>query len=183
MTSYGRRKKRSFVERHGRSFEKPAAGNELLVTQAFVVVDKFAKKKDQGPTAPTAPAAPEQPQSPAPQAPILQHQPAAGSLLYAPRPTTNDISFGQDTSRAPFGAVPGAVNERIAPTIASAEGADGAEICLNAVGIVVGLCMFLVAQLIIVFGVAHLWQRRRNKLKAQSEENLQNTFNPYSVRR
>jgi hypothetical protein len=168
VTSYGRRKRRSFVERHGRSFEKPKTGNELLVTQAFVVVDKFNKSPGAAKKTPASQPIRKLPVAPAASVPTFPQN------LYSPRPT-NDISFGQDTSRSP-----------LKPTIQSeavAAEEESAEICLNAVGIVVGVCMFLVAQLIIVFGVAHFWQKRRNKLKAQSEESLQNMFNPYSVRR
>ena len=49
-------------------------------------------------------------------------------------------------------------------------------------GIIVGLCLFLVAQLIIVFVVAHFWQRRR-KHKEERVDSAKNMFNPYSSRR
>ena len=58
------------------------------------------------------------------------------------------------------------------------------EICLNAVGIVVGLCMFLVAQMILVFAFAHFWQRgrarAREKAAIRDEEDKRNMFNPYT---
>ena len=83
---------------------------------------------------------------------------------------------------------------------------DPSEICLNAVGIIVGLCMFLVAQLIIVFAVAHIWQKRRRNNKeamlglgsvstsssgssrsssssGSMDDSVKNMFNPYSQRR
>ncbi len=59
------------------------------------------------------------------------------------------------------------------------------EICLNAVGIVVGLCMFLVAQMILVFAFAHFWQRgrarTREKAALRQEEEKRQMFNPYAA--
>lgn len=68
------------------------------------------------------------------------------------------MSFGQDVLST------SSLNTLIEETAAAAT-LDPSEICLNAVGIIVGLCMFLVAQLIIVFAVAHIWQKKRRNQK------------------
>ena len=63
---------------------------------------------------------------------------------------------------------------------------DPSEICLNVVGIVVGLTLFLLAQLVIVFTVGHVWMRRGRRSKGAvglGEDPLKNVFNPYANRR
>ncbi len=42
--------------------------------------------------------------------------------------------------------------------------------------------MFLTAQLMVVLGVAHFYQRRK-KLKEERTDSLKNMFNPYASRK
>eukprot|EP00095_Tigriopus_kingsejongensis_P007697 maker-scaffold142_size315517-snap-gene-1.10 protein:Tk07697 transcript:maker-scaffold142_size315517-snap-gene-1.10-mRNA-1 annotation:"hypothetical protein DAPPUDRAFT_214208" len=167
VTSYGR-KKRSFLEtymhgREKRSYNNNKSGKDLLVTQAFVVVDKFNRTPK--PSKPTS-------TSVTPSTSLSKRT----NVFQAEPTSTSDMSFGQDTS-APSSSL------EAKPTSSTREPilGESSEICLNAMGIIMGLCMFLVAQLIIVCVVAHFWQKRR-KLKKEDEA-AKNMFNPYAHRR
>lgn len=167
VTSYGR-KRRSFLEEYMHTKKKrsisEASGKDLLVTQAFVVVDKFNRSPK--PARPASTAA----------TPATSTSVKGKPTLFQPLPTSsNDMSFGQDTSApsSSFRSTPSSSREPIL--------SEATEICLNAAGIVIALCLFLLAQLVIMFSVAHYWQKRR-KLKKE-QESVQKMFNPYTARR
>jgi hypothetical protein len=96
-------------------------GEEVLVTHAFTISDKFSKKmarKEAGPAVPREP-----------------HYSSAGSLAYGEEATAEEVAFDP----------------------------DHLEVCLNATGLIAGVAVFLIVQLLLVFLWTHFWQTRNRK--------------------
>ena len=115
VTSYGRKRREVSDSR----------GQELLVTQNFLVVDKFNRSK-------------------------------AGKKSPSGKPGT---TFSNTQS----------LNFDSAVDVERTGDWDPAslEVCLDVTGLCIGVAVFLVAQLVIVFTWTHLWQRRRSKQSVQ----------------
>ena len=163
LSSYGKRRKRSYMDRNARAIGNKNNAADLLVTQAFVVVDKFNNRNPGGAKSP---------------APIEKPR-----EIFEGR---TDISFGQEfkstAAPAPSPAVPPRFEASPQPATKVESSSTEPELCLNAVGIVVSLAMFLVAQLIVILAAIHFWQRRR-KQKKERDEGIKNMFNPYANQR
>ena len=173
----------SYLSRHARALTPVNEGSNLLVTSSFVVVDKFNKSKPpksekaksrgegvEGRSPVTAPASlPKPPFTP---------QPAVPGMTFVETPATE--------FRPPTLPASAADERRRGETATStATAGSSSEICLNAAGMVVGLLMLLVAQLMIVFAVVHYMQRRRirRKTKQREAEDTIAVFNPYTTPR
>ena len=198
VQSYGRRRRSasaahyplggggSYLSRHARALTPVSEGSNLLVTQSFVVVDKFNKSKPPPPPPPpkkekTKPR--DEQRLPRPPPPPFTPQPAVPGMTFVGTPATE---FRSPTLHASAAAA-GERRRRgeSATSTATAAAGSSSEICLNSAGMVVGLLMLLVAQLMIVFAVVHYMQRRRirKKTKQREAEDTIAVFNPYTTPR
>ena len=201
VESYGRRRRSasaadhpleggSYLSRHARALTPVNGGSNLLVTSSFVVVDKFNKSKQ--PPSPPPKKEEAKPRGegvrqrspasgPAPRPPPFTPQPAVPGMTFVETPATE---FRPPTLPA-SAAGERRRGEGATSTATAASSASSSEICLNAAGMVVGLLMLLVAQLMIVFAVVHYMQRRRirRKTKAREAEDTIAVFNPYTTPR
>ena len=179
----------SYLSRHSRAVTLVNEGSNLLVTSSFVVVDKFNKNKPppskKVETTPRAQGgaqrSPSPASNPAPKPPPFTPRPVVPGMTFMESPATE---FRQPTISA------SAAGERrrgkgATSTATAGPSASSSEICLNAAGMVVGLLMLLVAQLMIVFAVVHYLQRRRirRKTKQREAEDTIAVFNPYTTPR
>ena len=157
VSSYGRKKRD--VSRVTRE-----AKDRVLVTNSFVVMDKFQKNK-KGPKEPMAPFQP-----------VLQPKMTVPPLnsLFTENLETNPefMNFNQEFQ-----------NQK--PMEESEPKMEEPELCINATGIIISIVLFLVLQIIIAIVWIQFWQRkkRRNNFGAHLPEDFaKQIFNPYAIR-
>ena len=200
VESYGRKRRSvarhplggsSFLSRHARALTPVNEGSNLLVTSSFVVVDKFNKNKPPPPPSKKEGATPRA-QGGARRSPSPASSPAPKPPPFTPRPVVPGMTFMESPAtefRQPTISASAAGERRrgkgATSTATAGPSASSSEICLNAAGMVVGLLMLLVAQLMIVFAVVHYLQRRRirRKTKQREAEDTIAVFNPYTTPR
>jgi len=195
VSSYGKRRRReaamtdevalSSSLRESRSYAAAAAnsaveGQKVLITQAFVVTDKFKNKRGgesrpeevaRPPQRPSSPEAVHHPRNTGFQQPPRQERrPLVDNVLMSPRPSQEfDYDLHQESD----------VRSRGSPE--AAETTPEAEVCLNTTGIVVSVSLFVVVQLILAFACMQFWRRRG--AKEEQDLAIRSMFNPYTVRK
>ena len=154
ISSYGRRRRRretSFRENPlTRWLDRPTrstvdTGSEVLVTHVFSIKDKFDRKSR------------------------ADDQPATTGQTASEDNAAADIS--DDDAAVKKESVPPRrrfFNEdslSFSPEAETTETftAEGLEVCLNLSGLIVGVGVFLVVQLVLVFAWTHFWQTRQKK--------------------
>jgi len=114
-----------------RSQSAVSTGEEVLVTHAFMIVDKFDKKK--------------------------KSRTEENKAGYTSRPDNSGASRNHheyfDRNSLPF--QPTEKEELFDP--------NNLEVCLNVTGLIAGVAVFLIIQLILVFVWTHFWQTRNKK--------------------
>ena len=144
VNSYGRRRRETMTMaenplsrwlgnfRSGRSLQQSTLGDDVLVTHAFTITDKFEQNvKEKNTLARTTTQVVDV------KKPIEKYF-NEDSLSFAPEETKRPGTFD----------------------------ADGMEICLDLTGLIVGVGVFLVVQLLLVFVWTHFWQTRQKKKRS-----------------
>jgi hypothetical protein len=162
VKSYGRKKRSDSTM----SKLRRDTGEKVLVTNSFVVMDKFYqngmnKKKTPSPTSPHSevrkPATEEQ----------QNQQPLPWSIPgLETAPTAHDFSF--DIRESTTTTTVKEKNQQLEQ-----------EVCLNATGIIVAIAMFLVLQIILVILWTQFWQRKKKMNREKGDISM---FNPYAIR-
>jgi hypothetical protein len=131
ITSYGRKRRgaEGGLERWARS-TGTNMGEEVLVTHAFTISDKFSKKAARKEASPAISKEP--------------RYSSAGSLAYGEEATAEEVAFDP----------------------------DHLEVCLNATGLIAGVAVFLIVQLLLVFLWTHFWQTRNRKKNREAGATL-----------
>jgi len=164
VSSYGRKKRSAVASRLRRD-----TGNRVLVTNSFVVMDKFQHKRKQpsklpiqsGPTSPLSEVRPPS-SSLENTTPLLETIPNIPNSWAVP-----NIPLRQDfVDYMNF--------EAVKPTIE-----DSNAVCLNYTGLIVAIVVFLIVQIILAILWTHFSQKR--KRKHEKDEFVKNMFNPYAV--
>jgi len=149
ISSYGRRRRRDVsaamenplarwmagggVSR--RSVDDSITGDDVLVTHAFVITEKFANKKK----------------------PENNNKLNTQNSLQKEKFDNPTKSFYEKDSLSfsPAEGVDETNSESFSP--------DNLEVCLNLTGLIVGVSIFLTVQLVLVFAWTHFWQTRQKK--------------------
>ena len=121
--------------RSGRSLQQSTLGDDVLVTHAFTITDKFAENVRDKTKSNRAKSTQQVVDIKRP----IEKYFNEDSLSYA----------GEDERRK-----------------TSTFDADGMEICLNLTGLILGVAVFLVLQLLLVFLWTHFWQTRQKKKRS-----------------
>ena len=162
VDSYGRRRRRdmSFAEnpltkwlaksRKVRSVQGGVVGKDLLVTHAFTITDKFAKKEKNMPKKSTP--VPHVNNDIASDINIDEIQQSIPNEIARERyfNNANDVAFTNQPKSDSFG-----------PSIQE----EPFEVCLNLTGVVVGVGIFVVTQIASVLAWTHFWHTRQKKMK------------------
>jgi hypothetical protein len=163
VDSYGRRRKRrdmSYAEnpltrwleskrsRQVRSVQGGVVGQDLLVTHAFIITDKFDKTKN-GPKSATTPTPVEQHQK---ERDYAKTQYPLPNQVHRERYFKDDSLAFSETKSGNFGGDSEQIPENF-------------EVCLNLTGLVVGLGVFVVTQIASVLAWTHFWHTRQKKMK------------------
>lgn len=171
VKSYGR--KRRSANKNTVSRLRRDTGDKVLVTNSFVVMDKFQqgrkKAAQPGPSAPVSEAYRPVNVFKAPPADIRPWSIPEEHTL--PEYKTFDYMNFQDQNSPRASVVP----EPEEPH------SKGNEMCLNSTGIIVAIAMFLVLQVIIAIIWTQFWQRKKKKTQ-EREDIVKNMFNPYAIR-
>ena len=157
-------------------------GNKMLVTQAFIVSDKFSKKaKDSRPSKDSSSFRSHKDPS---HGNKWDRTVAPNQRPHKTLPHGNDNfefsydykdQFERERKRVKSMSDGG----RSIPTSTNTE----TEVCLNTTGIIVAIAMFIVIQVLIAFVWTQIWQRKRNLIREKENQVLatHNMFNPYAV--
>ena len=169
-------------------------GNKMLVTQAFIVSDKFSKKAKDNTTPNTDISGPRNTQDNAryPENRLNNKwdQTKAPNLrAHKTVPQNNDhfdFTYDYNNLNNLFEREKDKVKSKSesGSGIASSTSTEGiTEVCLNATGIIVAVAMFIVIQVLIVFVWSQIWQRKRKLIQEKENQVLatHKMFNPYAV--
>ena len=196
ITSYGRKKRNAAISErpnplwHPSSLRQPrkldrVEGNKVLVTQAFIVSDKFSKKSkgtdvQKDSTSIHKNNNEQNLKNKWDTERLKSHQPRKAvsngnnhlefSLDY------KDL-FERERNRIQSSSDGGS-------TITSSTRSEiSTEVCLNATGIIVAVAMFIVIQVLIAFVWSQIWQRKRKLIQEKENQVLatHTMFNPYAV--
>ncbi len=171
VDSYGRRRRRdmSFAEnpltkwlanaersRKVRSVQGGVVGKDMLVTHAFTITDKFAKKDTKNvPNKKSASAVPHVNNDIAADINIDEMHQSIPNEIARERyfNSANNVAFA--TNNQPK-------SDSFGPTVLHEE---NFEVCLNLTGVVVGVGVFVVTQIASVLAWTHFWHTRQKKMK------------------
>lgn len=153
VASYGKRRKRALQE----------SQDKVLVTNSFVVMDKFQQKKEK----PREENLPTRQQILPPREQNLQKQ----SVI----PNFNDFK-----PELPQWKEPEFMNFNEIKKNSEVEEKTN-ELCINATGIIVAIVLFLLVQIIIAVVWTQFWQKKK-KRNSEKEDYVKQMFNPYAIR-
>ena len=159
INSYGKRKRRSSLlglgesaaERwveggiYRRSVDDSQQGDDVLVTHAFVITEKFANKKSPEKTSAN---------------PLNTFTSAEEKDKHMTDPVKN--YYGKDSLSFTGGDTNTETASKMTPS-SETFSPDNLEVCLNLTGLIVGIGVFLTIQLVLVFVWTHFWQTRQKK--------------------
>ena len=159
-------------------------GSKMLVTQAFVVSDKFNKKgkndKSRNDLSPRRKN----------NVPAFDKKWGSNSASHNLRPhktvprTNENYEFSYDYADV-FERERNRLKShgRVSSGVTSSSEVTTTEVCLNTTGIIVAVAMFIVIQILIAFVWSQIWQRKRKLIQEKENQALatHNMFNPYAV--
>ncbi|MCP3664437.1 MAG: hypothetical protein GY696_18440 [Gammaproteobacteria bacterium] len=171
VDSYGRRRRRdmSFAEnpltkwlanaersRKVRSVQGGVVGKDMLVTHAFTITDKFAKKDNKNVANKKSASA----------VPHVNNDIAADININDMHQTiSNEIArerYFNSANNVAFATSNQPKSDSFGPTVLQEE---SFEVCLNLTGVVVGVGVFVVTQIASVLAWTHFWHTRQKKMK------------------
>ena len=196
ISSYGRKKRNAHItSQYNNPLLNPnmprkarnaniVEGSKMLVTQAFVVSDKFNKKgkndKSRNDLSPRRKN----------NMPALDKKWGLNSASHNLRPhktvprTNENYEFSYDYADV-FERERNRLKShgRVSSGVTSSSEVTTTEVCLNTTGIIVAVAMFIVIQILIAFVWSQIWQRKRKLIQEKENQALatHNMFNPYAV--
>ena len=198
ITSYGRKKRNAMTtSKHHNPLLNPnlprkprnlniVEGSKMLVTQAFVVSDKFNKKGKDDRSSNDLSTRRKNKQ------PALNNKWGLNSNTPNLR-THKTIAKSNDNFDFSYDYADIFERERnrfksmshggSGSSVTSTSEVATTEVCLNTTGIVVAVAMFIVIQILIAFVWSQIWQRKRKLIQEKENQALatHNMFNPYAV--
>ena len=178
VSSYGR-KKRDLSKRDAAS-----DNNKVLVTNSFVVMDKFQQKNknnekaaNYGPTSPAYSANQQRGQQPINNEFYTNRRQQPPSLAALPWTVPN---MDQSPEFMNFNTDFHHQQQAKKETFKSMEEQSGNALCIDGTGIIVAIVTFLVLQIMIVVVWTQFWQKKK-KRTMEKQDFVKQIFNPYSV--
>merc|ERR1712241_736919 len=176
VSSYGRKK---------RALATVQRQDKTLVTNSFVVMDKFQqKKKEAGPQpqyeSPTAPVQPMKPLPTYERSQPDQSSPPLSSLPWSIPDTETSpefMNFNLDYDNRGSRQREQLLESNLKT---EKETAEKDELCINATGIIVAIVTFLVLQIIIAIVWTQFWQKKKKK-NLEEQNYAKQMFNPYAI--